>query len=91
MRNKEVIENFIAGRVGSGGNLTSADGKLYSYQTCIAEYTRKGLIINKTKYSVTTSKHVGMLLKRLCNYKTLNFVEGVPKGSKKLWTETNDN
>lgn len=91
MKNIEVIEKFINGCIGSGGNLTSADGKLYSYQTCIAEYTRKGLIVNKTRYSVTTSKHVGMLLKRLCNYKVIHFVEDIPKGSKKLWTETNDN
>ena len=91
MKNEEVIENFIAGRIGSGGNLTSADGKLYSYQTCIAEYTRKGLIINKTKYSVTTSKHVGMLLRKLHYPDNIKFVESIPRGTRKLWTETNDN
>lgn len=90
MTNEEVIENFIAGHICSGGNLTSTGDKLYSYQTCIAEYTPKGLVVNKTKYSVTTSKHVGMLLRKLPYITGIKSVENIPRGTKKLWIETKD-
>lgn len=86
MKNIEVIEKFINGCISSGGNLTSTSDRLYSYQTCIAERTKNGYIINKTKYSVTTSKHVGMLLNQL-HHTNVKYVEDVPKGAKRLWIE----
>lgn len=90
MRNIEVIEKFIYGYIGSGNNLISAGDKLYSYQTCIAERSRKGFIVNKTKYSVTTSKHVGMLLRKLSNLDNIKFVDNIPRRAVKLWIETKD-
>lgn len=64
MRNKEVIEAFSHRReaVSSTGSLRSTGDCLYSYSTCIAEYSREGeLYINLTKYSMTTSHHQSLL------------------------------
>ena len=57
MKNKEVCNEFIHRRVASGSNLVSTGDKLFSYNTCIAQFNGHALILNETKYSVTTSKH----------------------------------
>jgi hypothetical protein len=59
MKNDDVVSNFV-GRFGDcqnhGGSLTSENGKLYSYNTVIAQYIAGvGLVVNATKYSSTTS------------------------------------
>lgn len=59
MTNREVIISFMNGKVAksSTGNLYSNGDRLFNYQTCIAEHTGNGkVIVNSTKYSVTTSK-----------------------------------
>lgn len=64
MRNKDLIESFVRNRHFNGrtGSMTATDGKLFSYNTCIAQHTKDGrLVINNTRYSVTTSKQQGYL------------------------------
>lgn len=69
MRNKDVIEGFIRGEVCNTLHLFSTGDRLLSYNTCIAEVVGEVLYINKTRYSVTTSRHLGLLLRKLDNRK----------------------
>ena len=60
MRNEEVVIAFSHREraKSSTGSLWSTGNCLYSYSTCIAEYTKDGkLYVNLTKYSTTTSHH----------------------------------
>ena len=62
MTNKEVARGFIRKLPLSSSNLYSTeDGKLFSYNTCIAQHLYDEIIGNSTKYSVTTSKHLGYI------------------------------
>ena len=66
MRNEEVVIAFSHREraKSSTGSLWSTGDCLYSYSTCIAEYTKDGkLYVNLTKYSTTTS-HYQALVKR---------------------------
>ena len=58
MNNKQVIDAFLCGHVGksSNGNLRSLGDKLINYNTCIAERANGRIIVNTTRYSVSTSK-----------------------------------
>lgn len=100
MTNKEVVINFLNGKNAHSLNMRSENGRLYSYSTCIAEFIinglgKKTLLINKTKYSVTTSaKHQRPLYDNLwlvnCEIVecknipqgrfSLTFKDGVPMG-----------
>lgn len=62
MTNLEAIKAFSLGQVGRAFHLYSDGRRLFSYDTCIAEYYNGRLIVNNTKYSVTTSKHRSNLL-----------------------------
>lgn len=57
MKNKEVCEEFMHHRIASGSNLVSTGDKLFSYNTCIAQWHPHGVLYNETKYSTTTSRH----------------------------------
>lgn len=61
MKNKEVCKEFIHRRIASGSNLISTGDKLFSYNTCIAQWHPHGIIYNETKYSPTTSRHQSYL------------------------------
>lgn len=62
MTNKEVINAFVHWTTDCNSlNVRSCDGVLYSYNTAIAQKVGGSIIINATKYSVTTSKHQGYL------------------------------
>lgn len=68
--NQGVIKAFFNGQVikSHTGNLwVSADSKrLMNYSTCLAEFNSDyGLIINRTYYSVTTSKIQGYIMSEL--------------------------
>ena len=59
MNNQSVINAFVCGKSAksSNGNLHSNGDKLYSYYTVIAERLANGtIVLNRTKYSVSTSK-----------------------------------
>lgn len=62
MTNLEICNAFVNCKGNGKHNLSmhiSTDGsRLYSYNTCIAQKRANGsIIINATRYSVTTSKH----------------------------------
>ena len=57
MKNKQVCEEFFNHREACGSNLRSTGDKLFSYNTCIAQWDDNYLLLNETKYSTTTSKH----------------------------------
>lgn len=88
MTNKQVINAFFDGHNGYAGNLMSFNDKLMSYNTCIAQRDGVNLYINQTKYSVTTSKHKGMVERCANNmagygYKIIH-VDDVPINTKDL-------
>ena len=64
MKINEVAEAFCKGVRGIGNTLISTGDKLVSYHTVIAQKALIDLalpsfILNSTKYSVTSSKHLG--------------------------------
>ena len=70
MKNKNVVLNFINKLPAYNTNLRSINNKLYSYNTCIAEYLGfidgcETIIVNKTKYSKTISTIQNMLINTL--------------------------
>lgn len=71
MTNLEVIRAFINKEEGHSLHITSENNKLFSYTTCIAQWYDDKIIINCTKYSLTSSKHKTMLLREIPGYITL--------------------
>lgn len=68
MRNEEVVIAFSRREKAesSTGSLWSTGDCLYSYSTCIAEYTKYGMLyVNLTKYSTTTSHHQTLVNRHL--------------------------
>ena len=62
MKNKDVIELFLQKKKARGSNLYSDGHRLVNYDTTLAEwYSEFLLIVNSTRYSVTTSKNQGWL------------------------------
>ena len=63
--NKTLIAGFLSGTMNgkrNGSMSVSDDGRrLFSYATCIAERADNCIVINETKYSMTTSKQQGIL------------------------------
>lgn len=57
MNNKEVVTAFLNHLTGKAPHLKSENGKLYSYNTVIAQWIDGILVGNITKYSNTTSRH----------------------------------
>jgi hypothetical protein len=56
MRNEEVVEDFLNGISSKTRNVKTNGNMLYSYDTAIATHFPIGVIVNKTKYSQTTSR-----------------------------------
>lgn len=81
MKNEEVVKNFLRKRTASGSNLTSTGNRLISYCTCIAEWGEQYLVVNLTKYSSTTSRHLGYLM-RMLEKEGIRWqdIDGVPRG-----------
>lgn len=61
LKNRDIVELFRFRKMGSNTNLMSTGDKLYSYNTCIAQWGDEGIIGNSTKYSVTSSCHLSPL------------------------------
>lgn len=86
-KNKDIILDFLKGdkEIASNTNMSCHDNKLFSYQTCIAEIVGTYLIINRTRYSVSTTKQVNTL-----RFESMKFfyneleVENVPLNAKEL-------
>lgn len=85
----EVVESFLIGQPLRKAQSIWTDGDtIFSYGTAIVErrFNAKGVgrfLLNRTKYSVTTSTHQGAIAARFNRY-GLNYeeVEGVAIGSK---------
>lgn len=90
MTNIGVIEAFIRGKCGSSNNLMSTGIRLFSYDTCIAEWYDTWIGINKTKYSVTTSKHVTMLERSINDRINTRYIYNIKIGSDSLNFITNE-
>lgn len=90
MKNSEVAKSFAFNFVDSAkaNSLEFTNNKLYSYATVIAQRLDDGrVIVNDTKYSVTTSKHQGLLryyLSKVYNNNELIRVNNVPRGTYNL-------
>lgn len=56
MTNAECIQNFVNGEYGKSFSLLSLGDRLLSYNTTIAQRIGGVVVVNATRYSVTTSK-----------------------------------
>lgn len=83
MKNIDVIRKFLREECAAGSNLNSCGDKLFSYNTCIAQWVDDLLYINMTQYSSTTSKHRNMIFS-IYPVKTYVQVVNVPINSHNL-------
>lgn len=88
MKNIEVIKQFLNKSSGNSytGNLISDGVKLFSYNTCIAEWADDFVLFNVTKYSRSTSRIQSMILRELKTliHKSVS-IDNVPINTKYLW------
>lgn len=61
-RNDRVIADFLNGKSSKNAHLYSDGERLINYSTCIAQWVGWQLILNRTRYSRTTSKIQSELL-----------------------------
>ena len=81
MRNKEVISKFVNfAESAATANVRSTGDKLLSYYTCIAQRHEGKIIVNITRYSMTTSKLQSHVRWELSGYDVIE-VTGVPRGT----------
>lgn len=86
MTNLEVVNKFIKRLPAHALNLYSTGDKLFSYNTCIAEYHLDMLLINNTKYSNTTSRQLSILKQLLptCYNTIIVYIEKIPINTQAL-------
>lgn len=84
MKNKDVIVDFVHHTSSKVLNLYSDGNKLFSFETCIAQWNNGVLIINCTKYSITTSRHLTLLRRALLNDVCIIEVKDIPIETKDL-------
>lgn len=88
MRNNDLAKAFVNDPMymGKGSNLEAdGNGRLYSYDTCIAQWKGKTLIVNTTRYSCTTSKHIGYVkCAAITRNVTLKEVKDIPFDTDRL-------
>ena len=84
----DVLESFVKKNCESskGFSMVFRDNRLFSYDTCIAEWMKDGtLLVNRTKYSVTTSKYQNHLMYLLSRHTgKVVVVENGPRGAYRL-------
>lgn len=84
MTNIQITQAFANGATYGNANSMSISGdKLYSYNTVIAQRTPDGMFVNRSRYSMTTSKQVGQLLRALTGCKVTE-VRGLGFGVQSL-------
>jgi hypothetical protein len=90
MKNEYVIRNFVYCLASDSTNhsksLYIAGNKLFNYDTCIAEHHDGELIVNVTKYSVTTTKLVNMVKREAEAYRGYKAIDGIRIGAHRLMT-----
>jgi hypothetical protein len=79
MTNLKTIRAFVNKEEGHSLHIISENNKLFSYATCIAQWYDDKIIINCTKYSLTSSKHKTMLLTEIPRYIELIELNDIPK------------
>jgi len=89
MKNEQVINNFIDGIESKNKNVFSerdSFGRLclysYGYHFPMALKLSNALIVNLNKYSMTTSRHQGILNRAICGeiiFKTTNELKEIIK------------
>ena len=63
MKTSEVIDKFLDKDFNFHANsVSSEEDRLFSYSTIIGQWFNNTLLINITKYSVTTSRHQNYLI-----------------------------
>ena len=81
MRNQEVISKFVHfAESAATANVRSTGDKLFNYYTCIAQRHESKIIVNVTRYSVTTSKIQNYLRGEMANKDVIE-VANVPLGT----------
>lgn len=83
MTNKQVIVNFIeGGHTCNSIHIRCTPNILCSYNTAIAQRYKDGYIINTTKYSSTTSKHLSIFLYCLGDSSPIYYTKSnnIPRG-----------
>ena len=81
MRNQEVISKFVHfAESAATANVRSTVDKLFNYATCIAQRHEGKIIVNVTRYSVTTSKIQNYLRGEMANKDVIE-VANVPLGT----------
>ena len=84
MRNQEVISKFVNfAEAASPAIVRSPGDKLLSYYTCIAQRHEGKIIVNVTRYSMTTSKLQDHVRWELSGYDVIE-VTNVPIGTRDL-------
>ena len=87
MNNQSVINAFVCGKSAksSNGNLKSFDNRLVSYYTTIAQRLDNGtIVLNRTKYSVSTSKLQTWTKRAFDGHRNVVEVIDVPLGTTDL-------
>ena len=77
--NEAICIDFLFKKESKNASMYSTGNKLFSYNTCIAQHSKENegkqtIIINKTKYSQTTSKHL-YILRNVINKEKFNIKE----------------
>ena len=81
LSNKAVVENFAVGKNSHNRNLESRGTRLINYSTCLAQFYGGKLLINTTKYSVSTSKVQNLLYAHFLGHKDVQFINNVRIGT----------
>ena len=87
MNNQSVSNAFVCGKSAksSNGNLKSFGNRLVSYYTTIAQRLDNGtIVLNRTKYSVSTSKLQTWTKRSFDGYRNVVEVIDVPLGTTDL-------
>jgi hypothetical protein len=85
MRNDEVIKEFLHKNFYKrGSSVTSDQNKLFSYNTVIAQWFEDTLLVNDTKYSPTTSKAQGILIRSIGSNVKWYIVDHISRGTNDL-------
>jgi hypothetical protein len=85
MRNDKVITEFLKKNFNlSASSVSSEQDKLFSYSTIIAQWFDNTLLVNTTRYSVTTSKAQGNLIREIDDNVEWYTVDNVRMGTSDL-------
>lgn len=90
MKNQDFIHTFVYNRnfEGHTNSLTARNAKLFSYNTCIAQHAKNVIIINNTRYSVTTSRHQHYLrTAAIKNKANIKYAHDIPMNAQHLTEE----